>query len=167
MRSFSKGLPLPYYLLRAVVKMRLETGFQHITESPIDIFSIIPEEDKMGALVFFAGIVRNINEGKSVTHLEYEAFSPMAEEMIRKILEDASGKWELLHANCIHRLGSLKVSEIAVIVTVGSMHRGEAYEANRYIIDRVKHEVPIWKKEYYEDGTSSWSKGCVHEPGKH
>ncbi|PJZ64393.1 molybdopterin converting factor [Leptospira wolffii] len=148
--------------------MRVAKDFAHITESPIDTNRFLPKDDKIGAFVFFAGIVRNLNEGKDVTHLEYEAFAPMADEMIGTILADARKKWDLLHTHCVHRLGVLQVSEVAVLVTTGSMHRAEAYEANRYIIDRVKHEVPIWKKEYFADGTSSWSKGCVHgESGHH
>ncbi|TGK05489.1 molybdenum cofactor biosynthesis protein MoaE [Leptospira langatensis] len=140
----------------------LET-FAHITFEPIPIPTKLPEIPEMGAFVFFSGIVRNVNEGKKVTHLEYEAYVPMANETIRRILSDAKEKWDLLHVDCTHRLGKLNISEIAVTVEVGSMHRAEAYAANRYIIDRVKHEVPIWKKEFYSDGSSEWSQGCSHE----
>lgn len=117
----------------------------------------------MGGFVMFTGIVRDTNEGKTVTHLEYEAYSELADKMISTIIEETKEKWELQYVNCVHRLGNLNVGDIAVIVTTGSMHRDEAYKANRYIIDRVKHDVPIWKKEYYIDGSSEWSKGCVHE----
>ncbi|TGM13957.1 molybdenum cofactor biosynthesis protein MoaE [Leptospira selangorensis] len=140
----------------------LET-YSHISSSPIFVSSELPDIPEMGGFVVFSGIVRNLNEGKKVTHLEYEAYAPMANEMISNILADACKKWDLLHANCIHRVGKLGISEIAVIVETGSVHRAEAYESNRYIIDRVKHEVPIWKKEFYLDGSSQWSKGCVHE----
>lgn len=140
----------------------LETS-SHISSSPLFVSSALPDIPEMGGFVVFSGIVRNLNEGKKVTHLEYEAYAPMADEMIRAILADARKKWDLLHANCIHRVGKLGISEIAVIVETGSIHRAEAYESNRYIIDRVKHEVPIWKKEFYFDGSSQWSKGCVHE----
>ncbi|TGK00706.1 molybdenum cofactor biosynthesis protein MoaE [Leptospira semungkisensis] len=140
----------------------LET-FAHITFESILLPSKLPDIPEMGGYVFFSGIVRNVNEGKKVTHLEYEAYVPMANDTIRKILLDAKEKWDLLHADCIHRLGKLNISEIAVIVETGSMHRAEAYAANRYIIDRVKHEVPIWKREFYLDGSSEWSQGCSHE----
>ncbi|TGL75968.1 molybdenum cofactor biosynthesis protein MoaE [Leptospira jelokensis] len=136
---------------------------KHITENKIEIQEILPTLPKMGGFVMFTGIVRDTNEGKSVTHLEYEAYSELANKMIQDIILDAKEKWVLEYADCIHRLGKLVVGEIAVIVSTGSVHRDEAYQANRYIIDRVKHEVPIWKKETYIDGSSEWSKGCVHE----
>ncbi|EOQ88652.1 molybdopterin converting factor, subunit 2 [Leptospira yanagawae serovar Saopaulo str. Sao Paulo = ATCC 700523] len=136
---------------------------KHITENKLEIQEIIPTLPKMGGFVLFTGIVRDTNEGKTVTHLEYEAYSELANQMIEDIINDAKTKWELEYADCIHRLGKLVVGEIAVIVSTGSVHRDEAYQANRYIIDRVKHEVPIWKKETYIDGSSDWSKGCVHE----
>lgn len=151
---------LQFYLLQVEDK---ESKMDHITENKIEITDIIPSLPSMGGYVLFAGIVRNINEGKMVTHLEYEAYSEMANQMIHSIIMDSKNKWELQYANCIHRLGSLNVGEIAVIVSTGSVHREEAYLANRYIIDRVKHEVPIWKKEYFTDGSSEWSKGCVHD----
>ncbi|XDD45836.1 molybdenum cofactor biosynthesis protein MoaE [Leptospira sp. WS39.C2] len=136
---------------------------KHITNLHIDIQKILPSIPKMGGFVMFTGIVRDTNEGKTVTHLEYEAYSELADKMISTIIEETKEKWELQYVNCVHRLGNLNVGDIAVIVTTGSMHRDEAYKANRYIIDRVKHDVPIWKKEYYIDGSSEWSKGCVHE----
>lgn len=139
----------------------------HITENKIEIPLLLPSLPKMGGYVLFTGIVRDTNEGKTVTHLEYEAYSELADQMIQDIILDSQKKWQLEYANCIHRLGRLDVGEIAVIVSTGSMHRDEAYKANRYIIDRVKHEVPIWKKEYYIDGSSEWSKGCVHESHEH
>ncbi|TGK06264.1 molybdenum cofactor biosynthesis protein MoaE [Leptospira fletcheri] len=141
--------------------------FEHITFSPLVPTERFPNLPEIGGFVFFAGIVRNINEGRRVNHLEYEAFPEMADRMIRSILSDAGKKWDLLHADCRHRLGKLEISEIAVIVTTGSLHREEAYSANRYIIDRVKHEVPIWKREFFEDGTSEWSQGCTHEQHRH
>ncbi|TGL19933.1 molybdenum cofactor biosynthesis protein MoaE [Leptospira yanagawae] len=136
---------------------------KHITENKLEIQEIIPTLPRMGGFVLFTGIVRDTNEGKTVTHLEYEAYSELANQMIEDIINDAKTKWELEYAECIHCLGKLVVGEIAVIVSTGSVHRDEAYQANRYIIDRVKHEVPIWKKETYIDGSSEWSKGCVHE----
>ncbi|EPG75868.1 molybdopterin converting factor, subunit 2 [Leptospira fainei serovar Hurstbridge str. BUT 6] len=134
----------------------------YIKSHPLELPHEVPDLPETGGLVLFAGIVRNINEGKKVRYLEYEAFPEMADKMIRSILDEAEKKWGLQYANCQHRLGKLEISEIAVIVATGSMHREEAYAANRYIIDRVKHEVPIWKREFYEDGTSEWSQGCQH-----
>ncbi|TGL40345.1 molybdenum cofactor biosynthesis protein MoaE [Leptospira perdikensis] len=147
--------------------METNTQYKHITETKLELSLQLPPLPSMGGYVLFAGIVRDINEGKQVTHLEYEAYSEMANQMISAIIADAFQKWDLQYADCIHRLGKLVLGEVAVLVNTGSIHRDEAYKANRYIIDRVKHEVPIWKKEYYVDGSSEWSKGCLHDSHEH
>lgn len=113
-----------------------------------------------GAVVLFSGEVRNNNKGREVTHLEYEAYEPMAEKMIGEIIEDAISRFKLNQAVCVHRLGRVEISECAVVVITGAGHRKEAYDANRYIIDRVKNEVPIWKHEFFIDGTSEWGQNC-------
>lgn len=113
---------------------------------------------KSGAIVLFSGEVRNSNKGREVTHLEFEAYVPMAEKMIGRILEDARSRFELNLAVCVHRLGTVEINECAVVVVTGAGHRMESYAANRYIIDRVKGEVPIWKNEFYADGTSEWGQ---------
>ena len=111
-------------------------------------------------MVMFSGEVRNHNAGKEVSYLEYEAHVPMAEKMIVEILTAAKQQWGLHFACCVHRIGKLEVGESAVVVITSHAHRGESYEANQYIIDRVKHEAPIWKHEYYTDGTSQWGGNC-------
>lgn len=113
-----------------------------------------------GAVVLFSGEVRDNNKGRAVTHLEYEAYEPMANKMIAKILEEAIARFNLNQAVCVHRLGKVDISGCAVVVITGSGHRKEAYTANRFIIDRVKNEVPIWKHEFFNDGTSEWGQNC-------
>jgi molybdopterin synthase catalytic subunit len=113
-----------------------------------------------GAVVLFSGEVRDNNKGREVTHLEYEAYEPMANKMIGEILEEATIRFKLNQAACVHRLGRVEISSCAVVVITGSGHRKEAYDANRYIIDRVKNEVPIWKHEFFADGTSEWGQNC-------
>ena len=118
--------------------------------------------------MLFSGEVRNDNKGREVTHLEYEAYEPMANKMIAQILEEAKVRFNLNQAVCVHRLGKVEISGCAVVVITGSGHRKEAYDANRYIIDRVKNDVPIWKHEFFTDGTSEWGQNCdcvtdVHE----
>ncbi|MGK5091791.1 molybdenum cofactor biosynthesis protein MoaE [Deltaproteobacteria bacterium TL4] len=113
-----------------------------------------------GAVILFCGDVRNHNQGKSVIHLEYQAHVSMADEQIRKIVEEARQQWPLHYVEVIHRLGIIAIQECSVAIVVSASHRSEAYEANRFIIDTLKHSVPIWKKEYYQDGTSEWSQGC-------
>lgn len=125
-----------------------------------------------GAMVIFTGHVRDNsidNNGnlKSVRALEYTAHEPLANQLIFQILEDAKKKYNLIDAYCLHRIGYLNLEEIAVIVITTAGHRKECYAGNKYIIDRIKHEVPIWKKEIFIDGTSEWSKGCIHEPNEH
>ncbi|HKI90625.1 MAG TPA: molybdenum cofactor biosynthesis protein MoaE [Draconibacterium sp.] len=115
---------------------------------------------KSGAVVLFSGEVRDNNKGKEVKHLEYEAYESMANKMIAEILEEAKSRFRLNQAACVHRLGRVEISGCAVVVITGAGHRKEAYDANRYIIDRVKNEVPIWKHEFFVDGTSEWGQNC-------
>lgn len=144
----------------------------YITDLPIDfnqMYQSARSEDA-GAVVIFSGEVRNINNGKSVAKLEYEAYRPMADNGIQKILAEAITKFSLNRAVCIHRIGLLNISECAVVVVTSAPHRDMAYQANIYIIDRVKHEVPIWKKEFYEDGSYEWGNNCnctTHNHHKH
>ncbi|HXA36089.1 MAG TPA: molybdenum cofactor biosynthesis protein MoaE [Steroidobacteraceae bacterium] len=109
-----------------------------------------------GGYVSFEGWVRNHNEGLDVTRLEYEAFQELAVKEGERIVAEALRRFPVKHALCIHRVGALAVSEMAVWVGVSSAHRGEAFEACRFIIDEVKHRVPIWKKEHYRNGDSGW-----------
>jgi molybdopterin synthase catalytic subunit len=109
-----------------------------------------------GGFVAFEGWVRDFNEGRDVTRLEYEAFQALALAEGERILAEAGARFPIKHALCIHRVGSLELTDLAVWVGVSSVHRGEAFEACRYIIDEVKHRLPIWKKEHYRNGDSGW-----------
>jgi molybdopterin synthase catalytic subunit len=111
---------------------------------------------RCGGFVTFEGAVREHNEGRSVRRLEYEAFVPLAMSEGARILAEARARFGVLHACCAHRTGVLQIGELAVWVGVSAAHRGEAFDACRYIIDHVKHRLPIWKKEYYVDGDSGW-----------
>jgi len=88
--------------------------------------------------------------------VEYEAFAPLALREGARILSEARARFGLERACCAHRVGELQIGELAVWVGVSAAHRGEAFDACRYIIDQVKHRVPIWKKEYYAEGDSGW-----------
>lgn len=122
-----------------------------------------------GGFVTFEGTVRNLNEGRSVLRLEYEAFEPLAIREGERILADACARFGLVRARCAHRIGMLGIGDVAVWVGVASAHRSEAFDACRYIIDHVKHSVPIWKKEYYDDGDSGWvnCEQCAAAPAGH
>lgn len=115
---------------------------------------------KAGAVVLFSGEVRDNNSGKRVDYLEYEAHISMASKMINSVLDEAKAKWSLNIALAQHRIGKVEVGESAVVVITSSAHRREAYAANRFIIDKIKHEVPIWKCEYFTDGTKEWGGHC-------
>jgi molybdopterin synthase catalytic subunit len=109
-----------------------------------------------GGYVSFEGWVRDHNEGQEVTRLEYEAFEELAVKEGERILAEAQNRFPTRRALCIHRVGSLDLTDLAVWVGVSSVHRGEAFDACRFIIDEVKHRVPIWKKEHYRNGDSGW-----------
>ena len=109
-----------------------------------------------GGYAAFEGWVRDQNEGQPVRHLEYEAFEPLAIKEGERILAEAIARFGVEHAACVHRVGDLAIGELAVWVGVSARHRHEAFQACRYIIDEVKHRVPIWKKEHYENGDSGW-----------
>ena len=119
-----------------------------------------------GGYVSFEGWVRDQNEGQEVTRLEYEAFQDLAVKEGGRIVAEALRRFPIKHALCIHRVGSLSLGEMAVWVGVSSAHRGEAFDACRFIIDEIKHRLPIWKKEHYRSGDSGWvnCERCAAEP---
>ena len=100
--------------------------------------------------------MRDHNEGRQVRRLEYEAFAALAVREGERIVAEAVEKYGVRRAACVHRIGDLALGEMAVWVGVSAPHRSEAFAACRYIIDEVKHRVPIWKKEHYVDGDSGW-----------
>jgi molybdopterin synthase catalytic subunit len=111
---------------------------------------------RAGACVTFEGWVRNRNDGQPVLSLEYEAYAPLAEKEGARILAEARGKFSILSAQCVHRVGHLQLGELAVWVGVIAEHRGAAFDACRYIIDEAKARVPVWKKEHYATGATAW-----------
>jgi len=128
------------------------------SETPLDSAALQRElrDDTCGGFAAFEGWVRNHNEGHAVTRLEYEAFTQLAEKEGARIVAEAVRRFGVTRAACVHRIGSLAIGDIAVWVGVSSAHRDEAFRACRFIIDEVKHRVPIWKKEHYVNGDSGW-----------
>jgi molybdopterin synthase catalytic subunit len=114
-----------------------------------------------GAIVTFAGMVRDHARGNAVLRLEYEAYAPAAERMLAQIGEEIRQRWGLERVAITHRTGSLSVGETSVVISVASPHRDAAFDACRYAIERIKEIVPIWKKEHYADG-AVWI-GSEHE----
>ena len=135
---------------------------QAVSAEPLDIVALLSQAHHpgAGAVVLFSGEVRDSNKGREVAYLEYESHVPLAEKMIAEILAEASERWSLRVAIAQHRIGRLPIGESAVVVITASAHRKEAYEANQHIIHRIKHEVPIWKCEYFADGGHQWGNNC-------
>ena len=115
------------------------------------------ERFKTGASVVFFGMVREDSGPKKTLCLDYEAYEEMAERMIQELVHFSMDRWPLEEIKILHRLGRVWLGQIAVAIEVKSAHRDEAYQASRYLIEEIKHRVPIWKKEYFSDGTSGWS----------
>lgn len=125
---------------------------------PIDIAALRldMQDPSCGGYAAFEGWVRNVNEGRQVTRLEYEAFEPLAIKEGERILVAAAERHGITRIACVHRIGTLALGEVAVWVGASSRHRNEAFLACREVIDEVKHRIPIWKKEHYIDGDSGW-----------
>lgn len=140
------------------LKPRTEDSFA-ITIAPLLLEEIYRKADDPanGAIVVMSGMVRNQTDGKPVVALEYQAYEPMALQIFYQIAAQIRDRW--LDVNRIvihHRIGRLNIGEISVLVAVGCPHRGEAFAACQYAIDTLKHNAPIWKKEHWSDGSSSW-----------
>ena len=111
---------------------------------------------RAGACVTFVGRVRNHHQGQAVLRLEYEAYAPLAQSEGVRILAEARARYDILDVHCEHRLGRLEIGEAAIWIGVAAAHRRDAFEACQYVIDEIKRRVPIWKKEYYVDGSVQW-----------
>ncbi len=125
---------------------------------PTEAFSYVCDP-RAGGEVLFAGTVRDHSEAGTVTGLEYEAWEERAEAALEEIGRELFERWPLCRAVLWHRFGALGIGEISVVVCVSAAHRGEAFEAARHGIERIKHDVPIWKKELLAAGESRWVMG--------
>jgi molybdopterin synthase catalytic subunit len=132
-----------------------------VGDDPVDTGALAAEVGRpdAGATVVFLGTVRDHSDGKvGVTHLSYEVFSELVEPKIVEIVDEARAKWSVLSVVVEHRSGEVVVGQASVAVAVSSVHRAEAFEAARYIIDELKARAPIWKKEFWPGG-AEWSQG--------
>jgi molybdopterin synthase catalytic subunit len=135
-----------------------KTDFK-ITFAPLSLADAYATADhpSNGAVVVMSGTVRNQTEGQSVSFLEYQAYEPMALKVFENIAKEIQQQWTAVNTVVIHhRTGKLAIGEISVLVAVGCPHRREAFEACQYAIDTLKHEAPIWKKEHWQNGASTW-----------
>ena len=129
-----------------------------LVREPIDLAGLTPANPCDGALCLFVGVVRAETEGRRVLYLEYEAYEEMALAQMAEIAAEARRRFPVTEVRLVHRLGRLEIGEASVVVAVASPHRDEAFRACRFAIDTLKVLVPIWKKEYYADG-SAWLGG--------
>lgn len=136
------------------------TATNALTYNPIDADAIVAaaKRGEDGALVVFDGIVRNNTRGRQTLHLDYEAYEQMAEKQMRELAVEARTRFAVRHVTIVHRLGRLQVGETSVLIVVASAHRAAAFEACRWLIDTLKKQVPIWKKETFLDG-AVWADG--------
>ena len=136
-------------------------AYAAITSAPIDgarlLADAVSPDD--GAALLFWGVVRNENDGRAVSHLEYHAYAEMAEREMHRIAEEAIARFGTGDVRVVHRVGRLAVGEASVAIVVAAPHRGEAYEASRYVIEELKRRVPVWKREGYTEGDSEWVPG--------
>ena len=147
-------------------------GFQTVTTMEEDKFELVREAidaaalvrhvraGQDGAIVTFDGFVRNESHGRSTLYLDYEAYETMAIAKMHEIAAESRSKFSIDRVAIAHRLGRLKIGETSVFIAVSAPHRPAAFEACRYAIDTLKRTVPIWKKEYFEDG-AVWADGEV------
>jgi molybdopterin synthase catalytic subunit len=125
-----------------------------ITRDKIDHDRVIScvKRDSTGAVVVFHGTTRNVTEGRNVLYLEYEAYRPMADNKLSEITLEIRQRWSIENIAIVHRIGKLNIGETSLVVAVSTPHRKDAFLACQYVVDRIKQTVPIWKKEYFEDG---------------
>ena len=138
----------------------MELDIVKITEDVISIekTSSSVSSPSAGATSMFIGTTRDTFKGKRVVRLEYEAYAPMAEKELAKICQDIRKKWNVVKIAVVHRIGEVPISEASVVIAISSVHRKDSLEAVQYCIDTLKATVPIWKKEIYADGKSSWKE---------
>ena len=138
----------------------------YLTTTPISWDRVVylnrwASRDGCGAVVTFVGVVRaDRNDHHVVRALFYEAYSDMAEPLIQRRVNEARARWSLEDIGVQHRLGLVEVGHTSVVVVVAAQHRAQAYAASQFLIERIKHDVPIWKREHYDDGTFQWMTGA-------
>ena len=138
-----------------------------VTPDPLDLQSLITTTTLgaagAGAVATFTGLVRDRNQGRTVTFLEYEAYEPLAVRALERITDEARGAWPAVRMGMHHRIGRLEIGEASIIIVATSPHRADAFAACRYAIERVKQIVPIWKREHF-DGGEVWLEGATADP---
>ena len=137
-----------------------------ITSAALDLQELVhavSQSGGLGAIATFIGIVRDHNLGRKVTHLEYEAYEPLALKVLDQIRGEATAEWPGVRLAVHHRVGRIAIGEASIIIAAASAHRADAFASCRYVIERVKQIVPIWKHEFF-DGGEVWIEGATANP---
>lgn len=132
-----------------------------LSAEPLDLAALLADtmQPDSGALVVFGGTVRNENDGRGVSGMEYTAYAPLAEKVLAEIEQAIVQQFKVQKCRIVHRVGELAVGDLSVLVVVRAAHREEAFAAARHAIDTLKQRVPIWKNEHYNDGNSRYLEG--------
>ena len=144
----------------------METPRILITTEPLDAESVtaLVKSPANGGVVTFQGTTRDETGGRTVVRLEYEAYPEMAEKTFRQIFGEVEERWGVTDVAVAHRIGRLELGEASLIVAVAAPHRAEAFAITMYMVDRIKEIVPIWKKEFFEDGAVWVGSAHTHIP---
>lgn len=137
--------------------------FPRIQSTPLSLDALLAgsERDECGALAMFAGTVRNHHEGRAVRSLTYSSYARVAEKLIRDIEAEIAARFNVPVCLAVHRVGSLAIGETAILAIARGAHRAETFAAMQALVEAVKHRVPIWKEEFYTDGSSAFVNGCT------
>ena len=130
----------------------------HLTTHPIDTAALLDlaKHPEAGAIVLFLGTTRELTAGRQTVTLSYEAYEEMAERRLADLETEARRRWPVIECNIVHRLGTVPPTEASVAIAVSTPHRADAFAAGQWLIDSLKADVPIWKREQWADGTTEW-----------
>jgi molybdopterin synthase catalytic subunit len=136
-----------------------------VTSGALDVAALVGmvEAPGIGAVTTFVGVVRDHNQGRRVLHLVYEAYEPLAERALKRIVDESRAEWPSVVLAVHHRVGKLEIGEASVAIAAASPHRADAFAACRYAIERVKQILPVWKHEFFEGG-DVWIEGATADP---
>lgn len=138
----------------------------HITDGELALDSLLEETENpsCGALVVFEGVVRDHHDGREVARMQYTAYEPLAEKVLAELEMETKERFAVAECRIVHRTGDLAIGEASVVVVVRSAHRDSAFDAARYAIDTLKQRVPVWKRDFYSDGSSAYQDGVPLDP---
>jgi molybdopterin synthase catalytic subunit len=129
-----------------------------LTTEPIDTARLLDDakSPRAGAVVLFLGTTRELTNGRRTVTLDYEAYGPMAERKLGELEAEARKRWPIVECCIVHRVGRVPLAEVSVAIVVSTPHRADAFAAGQWLIDTLKQDVPIWKREEWADGTTEW-----------